>query len=155
MTMSLVDRLCRKLGASGPVSSTLPRWETSKSAAQVRARSYSVFFFQAEDGIRDRDVTGVQTCAFRSQPALTKALRKLEHELGGDLIHREGRLTQLTDLGKLVLPTLQRTVEAADTACKQAKRFRSEQLARLYIGLPPSISALLMVEPLSRLTSRI
>ena len=23
-------------------------------------------FFQAEDGIRDRDVTGVQTCAFRS-----------------------------------------------------------------------------------------
>src|SRR6266540_5146508 len=25
--------------------------------------SLSVFFFQAEDGIRDRDVTGVQTCA--------------------------------------------------------------------------------------------
>src|SRR5699024_11227510 len=24
---------------------------------------YSVFFFQAEDGIRDRNVTGVQTCA--------------------------------------------------------------------------------------------
>src|SRR5207253_3725940 len=25
------------------------------------------FFFQAEDGIRDGHVTGVQTCAFRSQ----------------------------------------------------------------------------------------
>src|SRR5699024_11612726 len=24
---------------------------------------YAVFFFQAEDGIRDRNVTGVQTCA--------------------------------------------------------------------------------------------
>ena len=24
---------------------------------------FFVFFFQAEDGIRDRDVTGVQTCA--------------------------------------------------------------------------------------------
>ena len=24
---------------------------------------FSFFFFQAEDGIRDRDVTGVQTCA--------------------------------------------------------------------------------------------
>src|SRR5437667_1916723 len=24
---------------------------------------YAFFFFQAEDGIRDRDVTGVQTCA--------------------------------------------------------------------------------------------
>src|SRR5699024_11428063 len=28
----------------------------------------SYFFFQAEDGIRDRNVTGVQTCAFRSPP---------------------------------------------------------------------------------------
>src|SRR5699024_12094480 len=25
--------------------------------------TYSFFFFQAEDGIRDRNVTGVQTCA--------------------------------------------------------------------------------------------
>lgn len=86
------------------------------------------------------------------QPSLTRALRILEHELGGDLIHREGRLTQLTDLGKLVLPMLQRTVDAVDAARNQAKRFRSEQLARLNIGLPPSISASLMVEPLGRLT---
>ena len=26
-------------------------------------RPFFVFFFQAEDGIRDADVTGVQTCA--------------------------------------------------------------------------------------------
>src|SRR5207249_9603639 len=26
-------------------------------------RKYCIFFFQAEDGIRDRNVTGVQTCA--------------------------------------------------------------------------------------------
>src|SRR5207248_6214558 len=33
------------------------------------------FFFQAEDGIRDRTVTGVQTCAFRSgQPVGLNAL---------------------------------------------------------------------------------
>src|SRR5437773_10856747 len=29
----------------------------------MHERSAAVFFFQAEDGIRDRDVTGVQTCA--------------------------------------------------------------------------------------------
>src|SRR5476649_1866007 len=29
---------------------------------------YFFFFFQAEDGIRDHCVTGVQTCAFRSIP---------------------------------------------------------------------------------------
>src|SRR5437773_11849433 len=41
------------------------------------------FFFQAEDGIRDRDVTGVQTCALpisEGTPARTNRLRVLEHE---------------------------------------------------------------------------
>src|SRR6266540_7090470 len=33
------------------------------------------FFFQAEDGIRDRDVTGVQTCAL---PILGDHMRPLE-----------------------------------------------------------------------------
>ena len=27
------------------------------------SQSMKIFFFQAKDGIRDRDVTGVQTCA--------------------------------------------------------------------------------------------
>src|SRR5699024_11886443 len=29
----------------------------------IMCRQYFFFFFQAEDGIRDRNVTGVQTCA--------------------------------------------------------------------------------------------
>ena len=32
------------------------------------------FFFQAEDGIRDRDVTGVQTCALPIFSNLQKAI---------------------------------------------------------------------------------
>src|SRR5207249_8263901 len=31
--------------------------------------TYCCFFFQAEDGIRDRNVTGVQTCALPIYPA--------------------------------------------------------------------------------------
>src|SRR5699024_11282790 len=39
--------------------STIPsRWSRTTGRAWVR-----IFFFQAEDGIRDRNVTGVQTCA--------------------------------------------------------------------------------------------
>src|SRR2546430_12153981 len=30
---------------------------------QARMMAYTIFFFQAEDGIRDLTVTGVQTCA--------------------------------------------------------------------------------------------
>ena len=33
-----------------------------------------VFFFQAEDGIRDRDVTGVQTCALPIYEAFSAQL---------------------------------------------------------------------------------
>src|SRR5690554_7516589 len=33
------------------------------------------FFFQAEDGIRDADVTGVQTCALPISPAAPSATR--------------------------------------------------------------------------------
>jgi Bacterial regulatory helix-turn-helix protein, lysR family len=39
-----------------------------------------------------------------TQPTLTKAVQKLEQELGGALIHRERQLTQLTELGKMILP---------------------------------------------------
>src|SRR5256886_5450222 len=40
-----------------------------------RTRPYSahVFFFQAEDGIRDLTVTGVQTCALPISPAAGRA----------------------------------------------------------------------------------
>src|SRR5437773_3985569 len=45
---------------------------------------FFIFFFQAEDGIRDRDVTGVQTCALpiaalidADVPALRKVMRVL------------------------------------------------------------------------------
>src|SRR5699024_11935804 len=37
---------------------------------------YFVFFFQAEDGIRDRNVTGVQTCAL---PIFTSNIQQTEH----------------------------------------------------------------------------
>src|SRR5690554_629897 len=36
------------------------------------------FFFQAEDGIRDADVTGVQTCAL---PEVQEKLKDLKHDI--------------------------------------------------------------------------
>jgi len=39
-----------------------------------------------------------ETCNV-SQPALTRAIQKLEEELGGPLIYRERSLTQLTERG--------------------------------------------------------
>ena len=83
-----------------------------------------------------------------TQPALTKAIQKLEQELGGALIFRERQLTQLTDLGKVVLPMIERTLSAADAVRRQAQEFQRRDIAPLRIALAPCISAALVTEPL-------
>ena len=84
-----------------------------------------------------------------TQPALTKSIQKLESELGGELIHRERQLTQLTDLGKLVLPALERLLTAADSVRSIARDYQRKDCAPLKIGLTPCVSSNLLVEPLA------
>src|SRR5262245_28533444 len=81
-----------------------------------------------------------------TQPALTKAVQKLEQELGGALIHRERHLTQLTELGKMILPTLEKILAAAEAVRLQARGYQKKTIAPLKIGLVPSISAALITE---------
>ncbi len=81
-----------------------------------------------------------------TQPALTKAVQKLEQELGGALIHRERHLTQLTELGKMILPTLEKIFAAAEAVRLQARGYQKKTIAPLKIGLVPSVSAALITE---------
>jgi LysR family hydrogen peroxide-inducible transcriptional activator len=87
-----------------------------------------------------------------TQPALTKAIQKLEYELGGPLVFRERQLTQLTDLGKLMLPMLERTLSAVEAARTNAKEFKRKKVATLRVALTPSISASILMRPLAELT---
>src|SRR5256886_2041601 len=52
------------------------KWErmTIQVVSSTRIGSYVFFFFQAEDGIRDLTVTGVQTCALPIYAAAGRAL---------------------------------------------------------------------------------
>src|SRR5690554_6963105 len=62
----------------------------------VSTWSVVVFFFQAEDGIRDADVTGVQTCALPihpPRPARTSATARPCHQPTGQ--RRKDRLPTL------------------------------------------------------------
>src|SRR5256886_3506036 len=52
------------------------QWGNTRGGVGVRCARWSFFFFQAEDGIRDLTVTGVQTCA------LPISLRRADHRLG-------------------------------------------------------------------------
>jgi DNA-binding transcriptional LysR family regulator len=83
-----------------------------------------------------------------TQPALTKAVQKLELELGGVLIHRERQLTQLTDLGKLVLPMLERAYAAAESVHTLAVEYQRKEIAPLKIALASCVSAAVVEAPL-------
>lgn len=86
-----------------------------------------------------------------TQPALTKGVQKLEQELGGQLIYRERQLTQLTDLGKELLPILERMLASAEDVRRRAREFQTKEVAPLRIGLAPSISASLLLEPIAEI----
>jgi DNA-binding transcriptional LysR family regulator len=75
-----------------------------------------------------------------TQPSLTRAIQKLEDEFGGLLFRRERALTHLTDLGREMLPHLQRTYDAAQAARALAQEFGKAQVAPLSLGVQRSIA---------------
>jgi DNA-binding transcriptional LysR family regulator len=90
-----------------------------------------------------------------SQPALTRAIQKLEEELGGPLFQRERNLTQLTELGRLMRPLLEQTLATADAAKASASRFQKNELASLRIALLASIPAADAVPAIAEVVRRI
>ena len=69
-----------------------------------------------------------------SQPALTRAIRQLEEELGGALFHRERRHTHLSELGKMMLPYLEQIHTQAEAARAQARNAGRLEDVTLRIG---------------------
>ena len=87
-----------------------------------------------------------------TQPALTRAIQKLEDELGGPLFHRERNLTQLTELGRVMLPLLEQAQAAAQMARDQAVAFRKRDSSPVRIGLDASLTAALLTPVVAELS---
>jgi DNA-binding transcriptional LysR family regulator len=79
---------------------------------------------------------------------LTRAIKALEGELGGDLIRREGRSTHLTDLGRQMLPLLRQIHDSALSARAVARSVSSGEKSTLSIGLARSVDLNLIQAPL-------
>jgi LysR family transcriptional regulator, hydrogen peroxide-inducible genes activator len=75
-----------------------------------------------------------------SQPALTRAIRLLEAELGGQLFHRERKRTHLSELGRMVLPHLREIYTRADQAKREASELVDLTRASLRLGLMCTIA---------------
>jgi DNA-binding transcriptional LysR family regulator len=74
-----------------------------------------------------------------TQPALTKAIKLLEGDVGGALFHREGRRLVLSELGQMLQPHLKRLASEQDAALTVAKNFSLLRQAPLRLGILPTI----------------
>jgi LysR family hydrogen peroxide-inducible transcriptional activator len=74
-----------------------------------------------------------------SQPSLTRAVQKLEQELGGLLVRRERRRTHLTELGELVRPMLKEVLSHSLRTVATAKQHAGLDKTVLRLGILPSI----------------
>ncbi len=85
-----------------------------------------------------------------SQPALSAAVKKLEADLGTDLLHRTPRGVELTEPGRVFLTHAQDIVRRADTARQDVRELVGLQTGVIRLGggatattylLPPAVSA--------------
>lgn len=74
-----------------------------------------------------------------SQPALTKAIRTLEAELGSPLFHREGRRVRLSGFGQSLLPHLRQIMSEADHARMLAENWRLLDKVPLRLGVMSTV----------------
>ncbi len=86
-----------------------------------------------------------------SQPSLTRAIKLLEYELGGDLLRRERGHTHLTDLGTKMLPLLMRCYESATAAKSIAVAMNTGTFAVLNLALPDAVDLAPFMPPLVEL----
>jgi len=86
-----------------------------------------------------------------TQPSLTRAIKQLEAELGGDLFRRERPAAQLTELGQRMHPLLKQCYEAAAGARSLASSFKSGEVGALRIALTHAIDLALLIPHLNQI----
>src|SRR6266704_2899416 len=86
-----------------------------------------------------------------SQPSLTRAVKQLEDELGGDLFRRERPHAQLTELGLRMLPLLKQCYESAMGARSLASAIKGGELGVLRLALSHTVDMGILIAHLTEL----
>lgn len=74
-----------------------------------------------------------------SQPALTKAVKTLEAELGAQVFHREGKKIVLSDFGRSLLPHLQQILHGTEATRNLADNFRLLNNVPIRLGVMSTV----------------
>lgn len=96
---------------------------------------------------------GAEECNV-SQPSLTRAIKQLEGELGGDLFRRERPQAQLTELGGRMLPLLKQCYDSACSARDLAMSIKKGEVASLRLALSHTFDIKLLVPHLNEVRRR-
>src|SRR4029450_6043016 len=87
-----------------------------------------------------------------AQPSLTRAIRSLENELGGELLRRERPLSHLTELGERMAPLMRQCHESAVAAKAVAQSLKKGEARALSVAVSQSISVATLTRILSELS---
>jgi DNA-binding transcriptional LysR family regulator len=91
---------------------------------------------------RDLNFTKAASACSVSQPALTKAIKSIEGELGAPLFHREGKRILLSEFGRSLLPHFQHMMREADATRILADNFRLLNKVPVRLGVMSTIGPL-------------
>ena len=86
-----------------------------------------------------------------AQPSLTRAIKLLEGELGGDLFRRERPRALLTPLGERMFPLLKQCYDSAQSARALAALINDGQVGVLKLAVSSSIELGLILSPVNEL----
>ena len=86
-----------------------------------------------------------------AQPSLTRAVRQLEEELGGDLFRRERPHAQLTELGQRMVPLMRQCYDSALGARSLASSMKSGEVCSLRVALSHTVDLAILMRHIEEL----
>lgn len=101
-----------------------------------------LYYFQA---IAEHEHMGqAAKSLYLTQPALTKAVHRLEDSIGAPLFTRSGRRIILTELGKLLLKRTYSLRQHMDDTAREVKSYAHGQSGLIRLGCAPTMSKYLL-----------
>ncbi len=94
--------------------------------------------------VNEKSFTRAAEKLFRTQPAVSLAVQRLEGELGETLIDRSGRDLALTDAGKVVFEAARRQENLHQELLSRLAELRNKAVGRLVIGANESMTLYLL-----------
>jgi DNA-binding transcriptional LysR family regulator len=86
-----------------------------------------------------------------AQPSLSQQIRRLERELGAELLERTKRRVRLTEAGRLFLPQAREILARADRAAALARGTKLATGGRLHVSIACWVDPGLVIEAIRRL----